>query len=164
MEIYTSSDFLHEKVVDLLLTHAAQIMPVLSLLCDNVPTAAMQNEQEMSKEQEKHLNTFYQTVIEDCLIGTYDSFPMLCLYAAATCLQTPIYILCENQIGKMQWAYYQPLLQCDGQPDGFKYLTMFMSPQKKFHAIVSNDGKAGIPIAKGLIGMYCSILEGIFIQ
>ncbi|XP_045159450.2 uncharacterized protein LOC123524905 [Mercenaria mercenaria] len=84
----------------------------------------------------------------------------LCLYAAATCINTPIYILSRNEIGQMQWSYFQPLFRYDGQPECvISYVTMYMSSDKTFHKVESNDMLAPKPNATGLVGLYMSILE-----
>ena len=87
----------------------------------------------------------------------------LWIYAAATCINTPLYILCANETGEMKWTFYQPLFKFEGQPTAaIHYIAMYMFSANVFHAINLHDISAPKPIARGLVGNYLSILEGNF--
>ncbi|XP_060558581.1 uncharacterized protein LOC132718859 [Ruditapes philippinarum] len=159
IEDYTSSGFIKRSVVDLLSKHKKQ--SVLTILVDNFPPEVLPNSQSESKEIEAHLERFYQRVMEDCQKDDkYVPYARLCIYAAATCLNTPIYILCVREAREMEWTYFKPLFTFPGQPASvFRYVTMFLSSDNAFHGVESHDQSARAPVARGLVGMYMSKLK-----
>ncbi|XP_060574167.1 uncharacterized protein LOC132731886 [Ruditapes philippinarum] len=161
IEDYTKPDVIKKGVVDLLSKHKKQFKSVLTILVDDIPPEVLSNSQTESKESEADLDTFYQRVIEDCKSDEkYKPYAKLCIYAAATCINTPIYILCVSEAGEMQWTYFKPLFKFEGQPEAvITYVTMFISSDNTFHGIESHDQSAPKPVARGLVGMYMSILE-----
>ncbi|XP_045157344.2 uncharacterized protein LOC123523763 [Mercenaria mercenaria] len=150
---YKTSENIKTRVVDLLKKHPKQLQPVFNILVDNV---------HMQDEPKDHGERMYDMVIKDCRMGyNYQIYVKLFLYAAATCINTPFYILEINEIGDLQWAYYQPLFRYEEQPRCvIKYLTMYMSPMKTFFRIEHHDISAPAPIATGLLGMYLKMLKG----
>ena len=161
IENFKKADFIQTSVVDLLSKKDKLFKSVLVLLVDDVPEKALSNGQ---SENEGHMDTFYQSVIQDCRGGKNNpSYMKLCIYAAATCINTPIYILCTNETEGMQWTYFKPLLKYEGQPVAvINYVTMFMASDSTFHTIESQDRATPKPIASCLVGMYLSFLEGTF--
>ncbi|XP_045159445.2 uncharacterized protein LOC123524903 [Mercenaria mercenaria] len=161
IEYYTNKENIQTSVVDLLTKHSKQFKSVLVLLVDDVPEEALPNNQSEDKDYKKHMKIFYEKVIVNCKSGsTYLPYVVLCIYVVATCVNTPIYILTENEIGQRQWAYFQPLFQYDGQPESvIEYVTMYMSRDKVFHKVECDDNSAPVPHATGLVGMYLWSLE-----
>ncbi|XP_060558566.1 uncharacterized protein LOC132718845 [Ruditapes philippinarum] len=161
IEEYTKPDVIKKGAVDLLSKHKKQFKSVLTILVDDNTPEALPNSQSESKESEAHMETFYQRVIEDCKSDEkYKPYAKLCIYAAATCINTPIYIASVNEAGEMQWTYFKPLFKFEGQPEAvINYVTMFISSDNTFHGIESHDQSALVPVARGLVGMYMSFLE-----
>ncbi|XP_053395336.1 uncharacterized protein LOC128555789 [Mercenaria mercenaria] len=150
---YKTSENIKASVVDLLKKHPKQLQPILNILVDNV------HMQEEPKDREQLL---YEMVIRDCRMGyNYQIYVKLFLYAAATCINTPIYILEVNEIGDLQWTYYQPLFRFEEQPRCvIKYLTMYMTQMKTFYRIEQHDLSTPAPVATGILGMYLKMLKG----
>ncbi|XP_045159446.2 uncharacterized protein LOC123524904 [Mercenaria mercenaria] len=161
IEEYTNAENIQKGVAGLLATHSKQFQSVLVLLVEDVPVEVLPNNRSENKKYEKKLENFYNKIISDCSDGSaYQTYINLCIYAAATCINTPIYILSTNETGHKQWSYFQPLFRYEGQPECvISYVTMYMLSEKAFHKIESHDISAPQPEATGLVGMYLSILE-----
>lgn len=151
----TKSGCLQAAVVSLLMKHSKQFQSVLNMLIDNV---------QGFNDDVKQL---YDMVISDCRRGSnHQVYTKLLLYATATCINTPIYILHTNEIGKLHWVFYEPLFIYEEQVKHcIKNITMYMSALKTFYPINQHDlvGQEN-PNATGQLGMYLDILKGITVS
>ena len=153
---FRKPQFIQKCVLHLLTKHDKQFKSALIFLVDDIS----ENKHGI-KNIEDHIDTFYQSVIDDCKRDCKNqSYMKLYIYAAATCINTPIYIISKDKSGRMQVTFFKPLFNYDGQSAAvFDHVAMFVSFENTFHVIMSNDMSTR-PAARGLIGMYLSILEG----
>lgn len=158
---FRSTKELKSKTLTLLKDHAKNFKVVLSLVVKESRVEEPNRGESNSTDYHHRLDDFYSEVVSHCE-GEGDKNQInLSLYAVATCINTPIYVITEDN----QWQYIQPLFEYQGQPKRVlrytRYITMYLSSEKRFHRIESNDHMAPPPKAEGIVGMYVKILEEI---
>lgn len=157
LELYYPDD-IRRRVCDLLSKHSKQFQTVMPLLVEHF------SEQDLSNDEiENQIQKFYESVILDCRKGkNLPQYANLCLYAAATCMNTGIYVVCRNEFGRSRWSYFPPLFTYEGQPENvLEYITMAMTSEKKFYKVTSDNTFPRVPNATGVVGMYLEALQGI---
>lgn len=159
LEKFVSAKTLQRNVVILLQDHAKNLKSVLPLLVDNYPISEAQENDSERKEYNKLVDEFYTKIISELTDGDYyQAYTKLCLYACATCINTPIYVCSIDQ----QWKFFEPLFNFHGQPKHvLRYITMYMARDNLFYKVESTDREAPPPKATGLVGMYMQYLEDI---
>lgn len=150
-------DEIRNSICDLLLDNSTQFQSVIYLLVENFPSQESQ-----SSPTETQIKEFYEVVISDYIDGrNLHQYTKLILYAASTCINTPIYVVCRNEFNRSCWSYFQPLFTYKGQPESvLKYVTMAMTSENMFYNVESRDVSGREPKAPGLVGMYLDAFEG----
>lgn len=154
LDRFKNPEAIRSSICDLLSKHSKQFQSVIFFLADNVPFSDNQTENKITE--------FYETVISDCKDGrNLHQYTKLCLFAASTCINTPIYVVCRNEFSRSRWSYFQPLFTYNGQPESvLKYVTMAMTSENIFYNVESREVSVPKPNATGLVGMYIEALEG----
>lgn len=155
LEKLSDAKCIQKNVVSILQNHANNFKYVLPLLIDDLRLEGQFDGDNAKAEYEKLLDEIYTEIIDDCTYGDF-SIPntKLCLYAAATCINVPIFIISDD----LQWLVFEPLFRYEHQPECVSsFITMYMQ-DNMFHKIESSDRYVPPPEARGYIGMYMSFL------
>ena len=140
---------------------------ILQLL-DNTGNVPMKSEEENEEEFNTRLEDCYQSIIKNCSnIFPNSNFLQVYVFAVATLMGRPIYILYQDENEELSWLYFPPLYShtFDEIRENIKYsagqyITMCFSHTRCF-MIESCDTVCNEPKSYGCLGLYREGMKGI---
>ena len=140
---------------------------ILQLL-DNTGQVPIKSDQETDRDFQSRLERCYQEIIMRLSnILPNSNFLQVYVFAIATLIGRPIYILNMNENDELAWSYFPPLyshtfdeIRRDINYTARQYITMYFSETRCF-MIESHDSNIQ-PKSYGCLGLYKEEIKGIF--